>query len=150
MPTSVEAASTAVTGPVAGSQQPPDGREVMRAFANAAVTSVRQWRYESPVQAPIVFWVEVTFRPGRQAMVTQNTTSRGVWGATTRAGFGAAPPPPPPPPPSGPETRVIVTTNETVSDSTGNARTVPARRYANFVRAVDIAAMQAKLAELHA
>jgi protein TonB len=101
-PTTVEVGSSALSDAAAGSPQEPDRRIVTDAFRTAAVDAVKQWRYDAPVQAPLMFWVEVRFRPGSAVSVSQSPLSRGVWATRNEAGFGVgAPPPPPPPPPPG-------------------------------------------------
>ena len=48
---------------------------VCAAFQNAAAAAVRQWRYDRPAQAPIQFYVKVTFRPGAEATIAQSGES---------------------------------------------------------------------------
>ena len=50
----------------------------MNIFVAAAADAIRQWRYAPPAQAPIVFYVAVTFKPGSETTVSQSETGRGV------------------------------------------------------------------------
>jgi len=69
---------------------------ILRAFSRAGINALRQWQYESPVMAPISFWVQFSFAPGESAKMAWHD-------ATTPTGaFSVAGPPPPPPPPPGP------------------------------------------------
>jgi chromosome segregation ATPase len=43
--------------------------------SDAAASALRQWRYERPAQAPIQFYVKVTFRPGAEAVIAQSSES---------------------------------------------------------------------------
>jgi TonB family protein len=70
----------------------------LRAFSRAGINALRQWQYESPVMAPISFWVQFSFTPGDSAKVAWHDAATPT-GAFAVAG---APPPPPPPPPPGP------------------------------------------------
>ena len=45
------------------------------AFNDATAAAVRQWRYDRPAQAPIQFYVKVTFRPGAEAAISQSSES---------------------------------------------------------------------------
>lgn len=45
------------------------------AFQDATAAAVRQWRYDRPAQAPIQFYVKVTFRPGTEAAIVQSSES---------------------------------------------------------------------------
>jgi len=71
---------------------------VVRSFSRVAIEALRQWQYESPVMAPISFWVQFSFAPGASAKVAWHDAT------TPAAAFSiaGAPPPPPPPPPSPP------------------------------------------------
>jgi len=45
------------------------------AFNDATAAAVRQWRYDRPAQAPIQFYVKVSFRPGAEAAISQSSES---------------------------------------------------------------------------
>ena len=88
-----EARQTSVFPPVSSNDA------VLRAFSRVAIDALRQWQYESPVMAPISFWVQFSFAPGGSAKVAWHdaATPAGAF-----ASVGAPPPPPPPPPPPSP------------------------------------------------
>jgi protein TonB len=48
------------------------GDAVCAAFYDATAAAIRQWRYDRPIQAPIQFYVTVTFRPDAEPRVTQS------------------------------------------------------------------------------
>ena len=76
--------------PASGSSATPTAlRMAGDAFVRSAATALRQWQYELPAKAPISFSVAFTFKPGGDAVATQNST---VSGGTT-GGLVAAPPP---------------------------------------------------------
>jgi protein TonB len=143
VPMRVEAGATALTVALAGAPQEPDRRIVMDAFRTAAVDAVKQWRYDAPVQAPLLFWVEISFRSGEPVRVSQNSVSRGVWATRDAVGFGAMAPPPPP----------VATARfrpEVVYDAAGNRREVPVSVYAAAdaqvnAQIAEIAALQEQL-----
>lgn len=76
--------------------------DLMRVFIAAASAQIRQWRYEPPAQAPLQFYMVVTFTDGPDAMVSQSDQPRPSTGFVARV----APPPPPPPPAPGQPVRV--------------------------------------------
>ncbi len=50
----------------------PEGRaRAAEAFFSSAADAVRQWRYQSPADPPIAFFVRVNFEEGRDAVATQ-------------------------------------------------------------------------------
>ncbi len=60
----------AVTAEVSGGE--PDVRaRAADAFFSSAAAAVRQWRYQSPADPPIAFFVRVTFEEGRDGIATQ-------------------------------------------------------------------------------
>jgi TonB family protein len=52
-------------------------RQALDAFFNAASDAVRQWRYQSPADPPIAFYVSVRFEPDREAVATQSQEPSG-------------------------------------------------------------------------
>jgi TonB family protein len=48
---------------------------VCAAFHDATAAAIRQWRYDRPSQAPIQFYVRVTFRPAAEAAIVQSGES---------------------------------------------------------------------------
>jgi len=64
--TSVEQDSCSAAG------WPSAAASVCKAFYDAAAAALRQWRYERPAQAPIQFYVKVTFRPGAEPAIAQS------------------------------------------------------------------------------
>jgi len=58
------------------------------AFRAAVLQSISQWRYDSPVDPPIEFWVAVTFAPGKDGVVTQSAEDRGVSAVGGRVSVG--------------------------------------------------------------
>lgn len=86
-PASVSPGATTLSTPRPNAPPEPDRREVMQQFRSAAADAIRQWRYDPPVAAPLAFWVEVAFQPGRPAEVSQ---AGGVW-TQTRLGLATAP-----------------------------------------------------------
>ena len=48
------------------------------AFVRNAAAALRQWQYDLPAKAPISFSVTFTFKPGGEALATQNTVVPGV------------------------------------------------------------------------
>ena len=101
-----------------------DGKRAIEVFSEAASRGIRQWQYDPPAQAPLQFYIAVTFRQGQDAAVSQSDTSRTVVAvrgdAFVAAGGRAAgprvpfpadvlragPPAPPPPPLPGQPIRV--------------------------------------------
>jgi protein TonB len=72
--------------------------DLMKVFIAAASAQIRQWRYEPPAQAPLQFYMFVTFTDGPDAMVSQSDLQRVGTGFVARP--ASAPPLPPPAPPA--------------------------------------------------
>ena len=62
---------------VMSSQTPPPNPTALRiaaeAFVRDAAAALRRWQYEQPASAPISFTVSFAFKPGAEAVATQNT-----------------------------------------------------------------------------
>jgi TonB family protein len=61
-----------------GQQPSQNGAAAMNTFVAAAADAIRQWRYAPPANAPILFYVAATFKPGSETTVSQSETGRGV------------------------------------------------------------------------
>ena len=97
--------SISPTGFVPVGAAPPTSAQVaaaMEAIARAAVTAVRQWRYEAPADGPIAFDVTFAFRPGAEPQLLAHTGAAGPDIQFRGNTAGNAVPPPPPAPPPGP------------------------------------------------
>lgn len=71
----------------------PDSEEQRRAmdtFVAAAADAIRQWQYDPPAQAPIAFYVGVTFKPGAAASVSQSERGIGVTAGPNGVRLGAS------------------------------------------------------------
>jgi protein TonB len=89
---------------VMSSQTPPPNPTALRiaaeAFIRDAAVALRRWQYEQPASAPISFNVSFAFKPGAEAVATQNTAATPV----TLAAASTPPAPPfPPLPPGAPQ-----------------------------------------------
>jgi protein TonB len=71
-PPTVDAGRTQIQAMVTQQQSARD------AFMKTVADSIRQWRYESPVDAPLEFSVSVLFGPDANGAVTQSAEPRGV------------------------------------------------------------------------
>lgn len=64
---------------VMSSQNPPPNPTALRiaaeAFVRDAAGALQRWQYEQPASAPVSFNVSFTFKPGAEAVATQNTSS---------------------------------------------------------------------------
>lgn len=69
---------------VVGGRTDEESRRIVDAFTEAAAASVRQWRYDPPVDAPLQFYVLATFKPGQAAAMSQSDSPRGA-GPAVRA-----------------------------------------------------------------
>ena len=76
---------------VISSQTPPPNPTALRiaaeAFVRDAAAALRRWQYEQPASAPISFTVSFSFKPGAEAVATQNTAG----GTGLTAAAAAAP-----------------------------------------------------------
>jgi TonB family protein len=59
---------------------PSAATEAMDAFADAAAAAIQQWRYDAPANAPLAFYVRVTFNATGESRAVQVDTPRGVSG----------------------------------------------------------------------
>jgi TonB family protein len=68
-----------------------DQNRAMASFVSAAIEAVERWQYDAPFQAPLGFYVALTFRPGEDALVSQSDAGRGVStrGSDVRIGVDA-------------------------------------------------------------
>jgi TonB family protein len=86
---------------VMSSQTPPPNPTALRiaaeAFIRDAASALRRWQYEQPASAPISFNVSFAFKPGAEAVATQNIATATPLTAVASATPTAAPFPPPPP-----------------------------------------------------
>ena len=67
-------------GAVSLSRLPPTpsaAMEAMDAFADAAAAAIQQWRYAAPANAPLAFYVRVTFTPTGESTAVQSDAPRG-------------------------------------------------------------------------
>jgi protein TonB len=81
---------------VMSSQTPPPNPTALRiaaeAFIRDAAAALRRWQYEQPASAPITFNVSFSFKPGAEAVATQNTAATGVTLTAAASTTPAAPP----------------------------------------------------------
>jgi len=86
---------------VMSSQNPPPNPTALRiaaeAFIREAAAALRRWQYEQPASAPISFNVSFSFKPGAEAVATQNTAGP-VNTVTLTAAASSTPAAPPFPP----------------------------------------------------
>jgi TonB family protein len=74
---SVERGAVAITSrPREQATAPQD--QAMSIFSDTAAEAIRQWRYDRPFNAPIAFYVAVTFSAVGETRVSQSETGRGV------------------------------------------------------------------------
>jgi protein TonB len=67
-------------GAVSLSRLPPTpaaATQTMDAFADAAAAAIQQWRYDAPANAPLAFYVRVTFSPTGESRAVQADAPRG-------------------------------------------------------------------------
>ena len=65
------------------------------ALVRDAAAALRRWQYDQPVSAPISFPVSFTFKPGADAVASQNSSSSIPGGLASASAATPFPPPPP-------------------------------------------------------